>query len=734
VSLRNRPVGSDSALRTSAASLRGLGSYVPDPSVAAGKLLVAEVVDSSTVRVSVDRLSIEPVEWSELVLTYNPQGAPVTNLDGQILVRYDADSEPPDGWESRLHYGLLPGIMAYYSLFVRYPTGWVKMGSAEVLVPGDYGYGQKIFKRLPQWYQDADLNTTERIVTRILAAFGTEVDITRAWVETLGDVWDPSKVPARLLESLSEVMGLPYERTVGDPRVRKLLTNLVYLRKTKGTRESIEGYLSALSGYTVLTHQSLNIVLTVEDGEFRIGTGTWEGGEYSSVARQPAVGAGAPPEPQGVLEVVRTSTVGVASAFSGPDGVPTSLVVIEPGSSREFAVSLDARSLTNAMNLTFSLTFYDRAGALLSYPMTDDVAIGAEFSRVRSVWLSAPDDARYVRVGVATTDDVEVGQGIQVGRVMLVDRRWRPTFLPGYLSAEPFSSPGPDTYTGDEFYDAPRTVWLNVYPQRTNFAVNSDFTLDNLPADGWTIVDAPTYDLLPLAYTSYDDTASTESDYNDLLAEFDSITPSWTVEFDPPEKRLLMHSSQSTPFVSQVRSKAFPVLPGVAYSAGVELQSVEEGAKATLRIQWMQLENSFEALTIDDTPQISQGSTFDLFTGHYVRADIRNAVAPPGAGWGRLIVESFNNVEHTTYMQRPLIEDAPLPGPYFSGDDTDGAPGDFGYTGEDKKSFSVYYLNFNAVVGATSNRILTAAPDILPLHLNEARITTAYDGLYDELA
>jgi phage tail-like protein len=734
MSLRNRPVADDSALRTSASSLRGRGSYAPDPSVAAGRLLVAEVVDSSTVRVSVDRLSVQPPGWSELALTYNPQGAPVTNLDGQLLVRYAADSQDPDGWEYWMHSGLLPGIMAYYSVFARYPTGWVKFGSAEVLVPGDFAYGQKLFKRLPQWYQDADLNTTERIVTRLLAAFGTEVDITRAWIETLGDVWDPSRIPAHLLEPLSEVLGLPYERTVGDPRVRKLLTNLVYLRKTKGTRESIEGYLSALSGYTVLTHQSLNIMLTVEDGEFRSSTGSWESGESSSATRQPAVGDGAPPEPNGVLEVLRDSTSGVASAFSGPDGVPTSLVVIDPGNSREFAVALDARSMTTSMGLTLSLSFYDRIGTLLPNPVSADVAISAVFSRARSVWMSAPDDARYVRVGVATAGDVAVGEGVQIGRVMLVDRRWRPTFLPGYLTAEPFSSPGAATYTGDGFYDPPRTVWLNVYPQRTNFAVNSDFSLDNLPIDGWTVVDASTYDLLPLAYTSYDTTATAETDYDDLLAEFDAITPTWEIEFQAPANRLLLHSSPSAPYVAQVRSKAFPVLPGVAYSAGVELQCVENGGKGTLRIQWMSLENSFEALTVDGSPQISQGSTFDLFTGHYVRADIRNAVAPEGAGWGRLIVESFNAVEHTTYMQRPLIEDAPLPGPYFSGDATDGAPGDFGYTGVARQSFSVYYMNFNAIAGATTNRILTAAPGILPLHLNEARITTAYDGLYDELA
>jgi hypothetical protein len=325
--------------------------------------------------------------------------------------------------------------------------------------------------------------------------------------------------------------------------------------------------------------------------------------------------------------------------------------------------------------------------------------------------------------------------GFQIGQVMLADRRWRPAYLPGYVNAEPFSEPGTDRYTGYDFYDAARSVWLNIFPQRTNFAVNSDFTLNNLPSDGWTVVDAPTYGSMPFAYSTYALVASGEDDYADLADGFNSVTPTWTVTFDTANKRLALNSSTSGPRIAQVRSKAFPVLPGAAYSAAMEMRSTQAGTKVTMRMQWMAFDDPNTALVGDDgLPVVTQGGTYDLVIDRNVRVELRNAVAPEGAGYGRLVVESANTVTHTTYGQQALIEDAPVPGSYFNGAVVEGGHGDFGYVGTAKETFSVYYLNYVAVLGSSTNRILTAAPTIVPMHVKNVRLTSAYNGLYDELA
>lgn len=739
MSIATRPVDGDAGLRTGIGGVRGGGAYFPPPTVALDNILVAEIISHNEVLVSIDKAAV-PADpgagaWLELTLTANPQGVPVTNLDGTILSRYD--TTVIDGWQTFRHARLLPGHWMHYGLFAKYNFGgslqWRLVAEKSVLVPSNFDYSRRMFLGLPRWYQDADDDSPEHIVARMLKAFGMEIDISRTWVESLGDVWDAAVVPAHLLKNLSEVLGLPHESTVGAPRVRKLLSNLVYLRKLKGTKESIEGYLTALSGHTVLTHQSLNIMLTVEDGEFREGVGNWVS-TSGSVSRTSAVAGGAPPAPLGLLQILNdTGGAAAVSAILGDGGV-TKMVALDAGTGRQLAVSYNARSTSGSINTSASLHFYEVDGTFISTVTSANLGLTTTFDRVHTAWLNVPDAARYVRPEIATVSIAD-GLGIEVGQIMLVDRRWRPEYLPGYTNAEPLSEPGDDRYTGYDFYDAPRSVWLNVFPQRTNFAVNSDFTLNNLPADGWTVTDAPTYGGLPFAYSTYALVASGEADYADLAAGYNSITPTWTVGFDTTARRLEMISSPAAPFMAQVKAKGFPVLPGVAYSAAVDVQASVAGTSMTMRIQWMAKDDSNTALVdADGAPIVSEGATYPVPTAGVTRIDLRNAVAPEGAGFGRLIIDSYNTVAHTTYVHNALIEDAPVPGSYFNGDVKDGAHGDFGYVGTAKQSFSVYYLNYKAVLGSSSNRIKTAASTVLPVHVNEPRITGAYDGLYDELA
>ncbi len=720
--------------------MRSGGGYYPPESVAIGKFFVAEIVSYDEVRLSIDKTTVpaHPTAgaWLELTLTRNPLGDPVTNLDGSLIARYDTTAVT--GWQTYRDAGLNPGTWMHYGLFARYSFGgimkWVRIATQAVLLPIEYSYKDRLYNKIPFWYRDADEASGEKLVGKLLDAVGMETDITRTWVETLGQVWEPARVPAHMLRYLSEVFGLRYEHSVGDARVRKLLANLVYLRKLKGTKEAIEGYITALSGYKVLAHQGPNRMPTVEDGEFRQGIGRWDAIDAdTTLSRISVIAGGAPPAPLGVLDIKRTGTTGVAGAVlsSGPN---TDRVRIASGTSRQFAVSFNARTSTGSMNAVVTLDFYNQAGTYLSSVASAGLGCTTTFGRKLTAWLAVPDTARYLTVKF-TTPSIAANDSLQVGQIMLVDRRYRPDGMPGSTNTEPFSEAGSASYAGYDFYDSPRTEWINVYPQRTNFAVNSNFALNNLPAGGWSVVDAPTYGSLPFAYASYTAVAATETDYADLEEGFDSITPTWTITFDTANSRLALNSSTTGPRIAQVRSQAFPVQEGWAYCAAAEMRSNVSGTKATFRIQWMLADDSLQPLLDGDgIPVVSEGSTFDLNTTDNVRVDIRNAIAPEGAGYGRLVVETVNVATHISYMQWALIEDTAVPGPYFNGTVTEGAYGDFGFTGVAHQSPSVYYLNYSVMLGSGSNRILTASTEMLPIHVNEPRITDAYSGLYDELA
>lgn len=746
MSLSTRPESGNAALR-GGTGVRSSGSYTPPDSVKAGKIFTVETISPTSTRVSIDKANIpdHPTSGSylELSLTFNPQGGPVTNLDGQLLARWGTIAV--NGWQTYRHNNLRPGFWAHYGLFARYLVGgdneWHLVAEAETLQPENHQYGRRLFERLPRWYQDRDDQSREHIAARIMDGVGSEIDISRTWVETLGHIWDPSRAPARLLRPMGETLGLPYESTVGDVRVRKLLSNLIYLRKLKGTREATESYLTALSGYRTLVHQGPNIMLTVEDSEFRYTPGSWVAGPDCTATREdPPVATGTPE--WGILEVLRDGNgTGVCRAMTS-ESEPTQMMAIAAGTGREVQVSMNARCFGSTKYPVVTVRAYDVLGAFISEVTSANMidtagtaGVNTTFDRVRSGWVAVADSARYVSVRIEAPS-VDVADGFQIGEIMLVDRRYRPEGVPGYVNSEPFSENGGLSYMAYDFYDSARATWINSYPQRTNFAVNSDFTLNDLPADGWTVADAPTYGNLPFAYATYTSIAATETDYADLVDGYDSITPDWTINFNTGAERLEMISGGSAPYLAQVRAKRFPVLPGISYSGAVELLGAEDGTTASLRMQWFRLDDSLEPVLEEDgvTPVVTEGAQFELNDVHKVRVVILDAIAPEGAGWCRMVVETANTVAHTTYVHNALIEDSPIPGGYFNGDVEDGAPGDFGYTGADKVTFSAYYLNFAATAGASANRVLTASTQILPVHSPMARVTTAFDGLYDDLA
>ena len=173
--------------------------------------------------------------------------------------------------------GLQGGRWIYYSVFARYDNLgailWPKVGTGAVLVVKNYGYVDRFWSYTPEYLRDLDRHQAAQLryqpeqgaLYRFISRLGFEYDVQRTWEDSLGDLRDVEKLQAAILPYLGDTLGLPYEPEVGDPRYRKLLANIMYLRSVKGSQDGIEGYLSALSGYEVEAWLGKNMMLQPAD-------------------------------------------------------------------------------------------------------------------------------------------------------------------------------------------------------------------------------------------------------------------------------------------------------------------------------------------------------------------------------------------------------------------------------------------------------------------------------------
>lgn len=74
-------------------------------------------------------------------------------------------------------------------------------------------------------------------------------------------------------------------------------------------------------------------------------------------------------------------------------------------------------------------------------------------------------------------------------RTMFTDRAWVPTGQVALYGDPPTA------------WESARTIHVSLYPQRTNYAVNSAFAQNSVL--GWTATDPASYDTLPFAYSTY---------------------------------------------------------------------------------------------------------------------------------------------------------------------------------------------------------------------------------------
>lgn len=223
-----------------------------------------------------EELSSTPIA-TNAILVYSSAGPPATVSSGDVL----AESSTDFAYE---HTGLEGGRWAYYTLFIKYESTtadpyYEPVASVEVLVPYNYGSTALLWRRVPQYYREADtrigdyIDPTSEFATtelgglpvgnkvgplyRFLSIFGFEMDRVRTIIDYLMISKDPAEANSETLDAVANTVGLGFSSNIiNTERLRAILDDIGYLRRGKGTVDGVANYGRAFSGSEIEVDQS----------------------------------------------------------------------------------------------------------------------------------------------------------------------------------------------------------------------------------------------------------------------------------------------------------------------------------------------------------------------------------------------------------------------------------------------------------------------------------------------
>lgn len=193
---------------------------------------------------------------TELVIVASTTGEPQTVKDGTFVFATSSNyiSSYSDGVRVE------QGRWVYYSLFAKYSdfgitttNEWYeRLASLYIQVPRNQNSFGNLWSRIPEYYRNLDAAQPDQPLYNFLELFGWEMDRTRTLIDTIALSNDPEVAVTPALSQLAYQLGL--ETTidaVGTTKVRQLLSSIGRVRRSKGTIESINYYINALTGCPV---------------------------------------------------------------------------------------------------------------------------------------------------------------------------------------------------------------------------------------------------------------------------------------------------------------------------------------------------------------------------------------------------------------------------------------------------------------------------------------------------
>jgi hypothetical protein len=729
-------------------ALRSDFSYIPEDLDPPKAILHVRDISHTSIEAAFDPLQM-PIDPNfgaptEIALVRSPSGYPATLLDGTMVRRHPPTAPDNAGWVRIPDTGLTPGTWYYYGLFIKYfsagNTYWLRVSTASVLLPQEYLSADHLWERIPEWYRRADMEPGDQlgVLRRLIDTVGYETDAHRTWAHTIGDVWDAEKISADLLPFLGDTLGQPVEYAAGDERYRALLSNILPLRKIKGTEIGTEAYLSSITGYRTRVYSGLNLLPTIDESEGKYSSGLWQKGTAgnATLTRVVSDGSATPGPANGHTYHRMTYNTAVSQQPAMQLGTSADLTRMVPViAGHQYRTSAFFRSsFTGTYNVRYR--WLTAAGGVVSTTTTALGAIATGWIRRTAPLTTAPAGAAFAEINLELSAATAVaGLVVEVTDILVCDLAWRPEDVPGAVNTPPLSGANPGFYDDVNYYEAPRTVYVNVYPQRINYALNSLFMMDNIPAGAWTVAERPTWGLLKQAYDSWGDIhdaqpGDSEADWADLAEGFAPLAGDWTITFETINQRMRLNPAGAPNYNAQVQSGFVPVVPGDSISAAFVSWATVADVQLTLSVQFYTDDAPEDVLVIDGSRQNVHGAPHALLTSPY-RYELRNAVVPEGAAFARVVIETSHTATYNVYLQQALIENAQVPGSYFNGDEVDSAFGDYFFIGLPHESYSVYYQNYRSFINDAggSDRITSLMDELLPMESDFVLRTAAF-GLY----
>lgn len=250
----NRAVADDVALRSDG-FVSTTNALVGTSTFSANIINLNSILLSWDLSFSLVASSEDPAP-TELVIVASTTGEPQTVKDGVFVFSTTSNSISSYSDSVRVEQGR----WVYYSLFAKYSdfvspvaTQWYeRLTSLYIQVPRSYNSINNLWSRIPEYYRNLDAAQEGQPLYNFLELFGWEMDRTRTLIDTIALSNDPDIAVTPALEQLAYQLGL--ETTipaVGTTKIRKLLGSIGRIRKTKGTIESINYYINALTGCPV---------------------------------------------------------------------------------------------------------------------------------------------------------------------------------------------------------------------------------------------------------------------------------------------------------------------------------------------------------------------------------------------------------------------------------------------------------------------------------------------------
>lgn len=176
---------------------------------------------------------------------------------------------------------LEPNTQVTYSLWIFDGVDWINCGNASTVVVSE-SLTPTLLK-VEKWLPAAWLNVSgdevgepeDNPLTQVLSGYSYAYDKLRAEANLLSSSMDYRYTPIQLLRNKIEERGFSYEPVLGDVYHRSIYRVSEKTNATKGTKQAIASYVTALTHWVPEIKMGKNLMLDYNDSSFEESIGRW---------------------------------------------------------------------------------------------------------------------------------------------------------------------------------------------------------------------------------------------------------------------------------------------------------------------------------------------------------------------------------------------------------------------------------------------------------------------------